>query len=312
MRIERRGLQIIAVTTPLAVLALAASASAQRPSPAAALPAKPLEAGLADEEWVRSQRDDSGQVTNLQTAIGRYEGTPPGASAPVRVDLVGAIHVGDHDYYQELNRRFSGYDAVLYELVAPQGTVVPRGGRVGSDNPLGAMQNGMKGLLALEHQLEIVDYTRPNFVHADMSPEQLFATMEARDEGILKLYFRMVGQGIAEQTKAAQKGESAEFDLMRAMFSNDRPRRMKMAMAGQLTQLEGLLTSFGGEKGTTLIHERNRTAMDVLAKEIAAGKRTIAVFYGAGHLVDMEKRLRERFHLRQTGKEWLTAWDLTE
>lgn len=273
---------------------------------AQAMAAKPL-AG-ADDDWVRSPRGDDGEATALETAIGRYEGAGP--HGPVAVDLVGAIHVGDRPYYDELNRRFRGYDAVLYELVAPQGSRVPRGGRVASDNPLGAMQNGMKGLLDLEHQLEVVDYTPANFVHADMSAEQLFATMEARDEGLLKLYFRMLGQGIAEQTKAAAKGESAELDLMRAMFSDDRPRRMKVALAGQLTQLEGLLTSFGGEKGTTLIHERNRVALDVLERELAAGQRRVAVFYGAGHLTDMDKRLRERFGLRQTGKEWLRAWDL--
>jgi hypothetical protein len=295
----------------LLALAAAAPVWGQKQTAPAEAAAKPP-AAEGDKEWVRSLKDEDGAVTALQTAIGRYEGTPPGASGPVRVDLVGAIHVGDQAYYHDLNKRFEGYDAVLYELVAPEGTVVPKGGRVGSDNPLGAMQNGMKGLLDLEHQLEIVDYTRPNFVHADMSPEQLFSTMEARDEGFLKLYFRMVGQGIAEQTKAASKGESAEFDLMKAMFSKDRPKKMKVALAGQLTQLEGLLTSFGGEKGTTLIHERNRTALDVLDKEIAAGKKSVAVFYGAGHLTDMDKHLRERFGLRQTGKEWVTAWDLAE
>lgn len=295
----------------LLALAAAAPVWGQKQTTPVVDAAKP-QAAEGDKEWVRSLKDDDDGVTALQTAIGRYEGTPPGASGPVRVDLVGAIHVGDQAYYHDLNKRFEGYDAVLYELVAPEGTVVPKGGRVGSDNPLGAMQNGMKGLLDLEHQLEIVDYTRPNFVHADMTPEELFSSMEARDEGFLKLYFRMVGQGIAEQTKAASKGESAEFDLMKAMFSEDRPRKMKVALAGQLTQLEGLLTSFGGEKGTTLIHERNRTALDVLDNEIAAGKKSVAIFYGAGHLTDMDKHLRERFGLRQTGKEWVTAWDLAE
>lgn len=292
-------------------MAAAAPVWGQKQTAPAESPAK-APAVEGDKEWVRSLKDDEGGVTALQTAIGRYEGTPADASGSVRVDLVGAIHVGDRAYYRDLNKRFEGYDAVLYELVAPEGTVVPKGGRVGSDNPLGAMQNGMKGLLDLEHQLEVVDYTKPNFVHADMSPEELFSTMEARDEGFLKLYFRMVGQGIAEQTKAASKGESAEFDLMKAMFSEDRPKKMKVALAGQLTQLEGLLTSFGGEKGTTLIHERNRTALDVLEREIAAGKKSVAIFYGAGHLTDMDKHLRERFGLRQTGKEWVTAWDLAE
>lgn len=292
----------------LATLAMAAVAPAQRLATEVAKPTTPAD----DDEWVRCLKDEDGKPVALQTAVARYEGTPPGARGPVAVDLVGAIHVGDRAYYKGLDRRFEQYDALLYELVAPEGTVVQRGSRVGNDNPLGAMQNGMKGMLELEHQLEVVDYTRPNFVHADMSFEQLLASMEKRDEGFLKLYFRMIGQSIAEQSKAAAKGESAEMDLMRAMFSNDRARRMKVALAGQLTQLESMLTSFGGEKGTSLIHERNRVALDVLAREIAAGKRRVGVFYGAGHLTDMDKRLRERFGLRQTGKEWVTAWDLAE
>lgn len=292
------------LTAPaLASLLAAACCQAQK----AADQPKPV----GDGDWVRLEEDASGKPVGLQTAIATYEGTPAGSRAPVRVDLVGAVHVGDLSYYRSLNKRFPQYDAVLYELVAPEGTVVERGSSVRSNNPLGAMQNGMKSMLDLEHQLEHVDYTQPNFVHADMSPTQLFDSMEQRDEGFLKMYFRMLGQGIAEQTKSAAKGQSADAELFKALFSTeDRPRKLKMAMAGQLTELEGLLTGFGGEQGSTLIQERNRVALEVLRKEIDAGKRSFAVFYGAGHLADMDERLRRDFGLRQSSKEWLTAWDL--
>lgn len=305
------------VATP--VLAQRAASDATTPLATKPLATKPggpsvVVRPAADDEWVRCLKNDAGEPIALQTAVARYVGTPPGTRGMVSVELVGAIHVGDRAYYKGLDRRFEQYDALLYELVAPEGTVVQRGARVGNDNALGAMQNGMKGMLALEHQLEAVDYTRPNFVHADMSFEQLLASMEARDEGFLKLYFRMIGQSLAEQSRAAAKGESAEMDLMRAMFASgeERPRKLKIALASQLTQLEGMLTSFGGENGTALIHERNRVALDVLARELAAGKRRLGVFYGAGHLTDMDKRLRERFGLRQTDKTWVTAWDLAE
>lgn len=292
---------------------LANQAAAQRTAPAARPDAAPKRATpQGDDEWVRLAQDAAGDPTGLQTALARYRGTPEGASGAVSVDLIGAVHVGDRAYYEDLNRRFEQYDAVLFELVAPKGIVVPKGTQMRSDNPVGAAQNGMKTVLELEHQLELVDYTRPNFVHADMSPDEFFQTMKDRDEGLLKLYFRMLGQGIAEQSRASVKGESAEFDLLKSFFAKDRARQMKIAMAGQMTQLEGLLTNFGGEKGSTIIQERNRTAMDVLASQIAQGKRKIGVFYGAGHLADMDKRLRERFGLRQTDKEWLTAWDLRE
>jgi hypothetical protein len=52
-------------------------------------------------------------------------------------------------------------------------------------------------------------------------------------------------------------------------------------------------------------------ALAVLRKQIAAGKRHLGVFYGAGHLPDMEKRLEKDFGLKRQSTLWLTAWDMT-
>jgi hypothetical protein len=266
-----------------------------------------------EDEWVRCRKGEDGKPVALETAIGRYEGTfagVEGAQTPVVVELVGAVHVGDAAYYALLNDRFERYDALLYELVAPPGTRVPRGGRVGNENALGAMQNGMGSMLELTHQLTHVDYTRPNFVHADMSPDEMFATMKQRDESLLKLYFRLIGHSIAAQTRQTSRGESAELDMAQAMFAKDRPRALKIAMAGQLTQIDSLLGGFGGPDGSTLIHERNRVAFDKLREQLTVGKKFLGVFYGAGHLNDMDTRLREDFGLTPVSKEWVTAWDL--
>lgn len=265
-----------------------------------------------DEEWVRLVTDEEGNATGLETAIARYTGNPAGARSEVLVDLVGAIHVGDAAYYEDLNRRFIAYQVLLYELVAPEGTIIPKGSRARNDNPMGLMQNGMKDLLDLEHQLEKVDYTAQNFVHADMSPEELLASMKSRGEGVISMYFRLMGQAIGEQTKRQVKGKSTELDLVQAIFAReDRPRKLKIAMASEMTELEGLLTSFGGKKGSSLIHERNKVALEVMAEQIKQGKRRLAIFYGAGHLADMDKRLRDEYGMEQVSKEWVTAWDLT-
>lgn len=287
------------------------SQSIGSPSKSARLMAnKPL-AVAYDEEWVRLVEDEEGNATGLETAIARYSGKPKGAKGKVLVDLVGAIHVGDAAYYADLNQRFLTYQVLLYELVAPEGTVIPKGSRARSDNAMGLMQNGMKDLLDLEHQLEKVDYTARNFVHADMSPEELLASMKSKGESVISMYFRLMGQAIGEQTKQQVKGKSTELDLMQAMFATeDRPRKLKIAMASQMTELEGLLTSFGGEKGSSLIHERNRVALEVMAEQIKRGKRRLGIFYGAGHLADMDKRLRDQYDMQQISKEWVTAWNL--
>ena len=111
-------------------------------------------------KFVRVLRDKSKSPVALQTNVVRYTRTEEDGSELV-VELVGAIHIGERSYYEALNKRFRGYDVVLYELVAPEGTRIPKGGRGRSTHPVSMLQGGLKSLLGLEFQLECVDYTRP-------------------------------------------------------------------------------------------------------------------------------------------------------
>src|SRR5204863_101639 len=118
--------------------------------------AKPLAAaeagGSKGKNYIRVTHDSRGNPLALETSIVRL--VPEGTDHPgVSVDLISAVHVADQSYYEALNKRFADYDVVLYELVAPEGTVVPKGGGNRNRNALSAVQNGMKDLLALEYQL---------------------------------------------------------------------------------------------------------------------------------------------------------------
>ncbi len=294
----------------LAVLLSAAARPAGAQSTAVANQAKDRAAALG-EDWVRLVRDKRGQPVALEVAVVRYVSAKQKAAGKY-VDLVGAVHIGDHRYYAALNRRFRSYDALLYELVAPEGTVVERGRGTSNLHPLGAMQNGMKSMLEIEHQLEQIDYTRPNFVHADFSPAEFTESMENRDEGFMQLFFRMMGQGVAQQSQQAAQGESADLDIFSALLSKDRPRKLKIALAKQFESMESMLVGLSGPNGSTLITERNKRALEVLRKQQAAGKRKIGIFYGAGHLADMHKRLVNEFDMKPVGVTWLEAWDLRE
>jgi hypothetical protein len=274
----------------------------------------PDEADKLGSDWVRLLHDDNGKLLGMQTAIIRYVPAKQAdrRAASVEVDLIAAIHVADAAYYRELNRRFKQYDALLYELVAPDGTVVPLGRGTSNTNPLGALQNGMKNMLELDHQLEQIDYTQPNFVHADLSPDQIQQAMKDRGEGFVQMYFQMLGESMAAQSTMSAKGESLDMDIFAALFAKDRARRLKTALAKQLAEVESVLTGFGGENGSVLITERNKAALRVLQKQIEAGKRRLGIFYGAGHLTDMDKRLRHDFGLKPVEINWLTAWDLSD
>ena len=103
-------------------LLLLLSAAVRLTTNAATIAAKePAAEATAKSQYMRTIRDDKERPTALETAIVSFVPTDPKA-APLTVDLVGAVHIGDKSYYAELNRRFKDYDAVLYELVAPEGT----------------------------------------------------------------------------------------------------------------------------------------------------------------------------------------------
>jgi hypothetical protein len=283
-------------------------------SPACVLGAeKPSASGeLADHgaKYMRVTRDKKGTVTGLETAIVRFAPRDCGRTGPA-VDLVAAVHIGDKAYYDEINREFDKYDVVLYELVAPPGTRVPEGGKGStSSNPVGMTQGALKDILALEFQLERVRYNRPNMVHADMSPDQLVETMKKRGESIMTMVARAMGYSIARQKPDGGMGD--EFQMISALFSRNRPLALKRVMAQQMEDMGDLGAAFGGSEGSTLIEERNKVALDILRKQIKAGKKKIAVFYGGGHMPDFDKRLRADFDMVPVETRWLVAWNTQE
>jgi hypothetical protein len=294
------------------VLAQRQGAAPASPKPDKSDTATAAETKDIGKDWVRVKYDSKGEPIAMQTAIVRYSPVKSNGKAGggVSVDLIGAVHIADVAYYRKLNKQFTQYDALLYELVAPEGTKVPLGRGTSNGHPIGAMQNMAKDFLELDHQLEYVDYTRANFIHADMSPDEFAQAMKDRNESFLQMYFKLLGSAMAEQSKMAAKGDSNDLDLITALFANDRPRRLKIILAKQLSEMESLMVSFGGDEGSVIISDRNKKALAVLKTQMASGKKHVGIFYGAGHLSDMDKHLRGDFHLQPASITWLTAWDL--
>ena len=257
--------------------------------------------------FLRLVRDDKKQPRVLETAIVTYVPVDP-AKGEITIELVGAVHVGDKTYYEALNKEFEQYDALLYELVAPPDAAIPKERKGVPGSAIGGLQVGMKEILELEFQLDRIDYTKANFVHADMSPEEFAKTMTKRGESFAKMFFQMMGYGFSQQGK----GKNTEVDLLMALFAKNRAHKMKIAMAEQFDTMEGQLEILDGPEGSTILTERNRKAFEVLDQELKAGKKKIGVFYGAAHLPDMEKRLLNDFGFKRSGERWVAAWSLEE
>ena len=174
---------------------------------------------------------------------------------------------------------------------------------------VGLMQGGMKNALGLAFQLDEIDYTRDNMVHADLTPDAFSASMRERKESFLGMMFRAWAMAMAEQGSGKTAGQDAEF--IKALFARDRQRAFKRVLAGQLSEQTDMIESLAGNDGSsTLITVRNQRALEVLREQLDAGERDIAIFYGAGHMPDFETRLVEEFGMRRTSTKWIEAWDL--
>lgn len=259
------------------------------------------------EHFLRIRRNAKRKPVAFESSVTRYVAVDQDGK-PVYVDLIGVVHIGETEYYETLNETFKNYDGVLFELIAPEGTVIPKGGDrgEGGGNPIAALQQGMQAVLGLEFQLEHINYEQENFVHADMTPEEYVQSMSDNDESFGKMFLKAVGQSMAQSGKASM----SNFDLMRVMLAKDKEVETRKVFAKQMMDMEGGMAIFEGREGSTIINHRNGKAMQVLDRELAAGKKKLAIFYGAGHLPDMDRRLTSDFKMKRAGQYWLEAWKL--
>ena len=230
---------------------------------------------------MRTVKGDSKQIVSLQTAVVTYKATK-GPHTGAEVDLIGAVHIADKAYYKTLNEMFRSYDALLYEMVTdPEMVKELKNGHTKDRSAISALQGGMKDMLGLSFQLDEVDYQAKNFVHADMNPEQFSESLNQRKEGLMQFMMRSMGSSVAMQS--SKKG--GDLNLLSAMLSGNRELAMKRVFAEQMEQMDGQLAAIAGDDGkSTLITERNAKALEVLKRELDAGKKRLGIFYGRGTL----------------------------
>lgn len=249
--------------------------------------------------------DEGLRQGRFETAITTYED-----GQGVRVDLVGVVHIGDKGYYRELQNRFRNYDALLYELIA-EANDVPQPNRR-SASWIGFLQRGMKDLLDLDFQLDAIDYTATNFVHADLDPATFTRLQHERGESIFTLFLKNAFRAWEKQSGRVASGSTPELqlaDLLSALLSGDSARSLKYLLAQELDDMERVISGLDEDGDSVILTERNKHAFSVLEAQIAAGRQNLALFYGAAHMPDLEQRLFDR-GFRRTNHVWLTAWQI--
>jgi hypothetical protein len=242
----------------------------------------------------------------VETAVRTYQDT-----RGAQVTLFAAVHVADAAYYQQLQRRFRQCDALLYEMIRDEAPN-PATAEIDTAHPISQLQIGMKRLLALEFQLDAIDYSATNFVHADLDPETFYRLQQERKESLLGLMIKLM----LEEQARINAGEATpvnSFALLAALMNPDRAYALKLMLGQQMDQLERMLAGIddgdGSGDGSVIVSARNEHAMKVLQQQIAAGRRQLGIFYGAGHMTDFDRRLLQ-LGFQPVRAEWITAWDI--
>ena len=258
---------------------------------------------LSEKSFLRTVDGKSGS-DRLETSIATYS-RPDGA----RVHLVAVVHIGDAGYYRKLNRIFEGYDALLYELVAEDDSIPLPDAE--SSNPLSLFQRSLTDVLDLQFQLDVIDYTRPNFIHADMNPEDFRRSQEERGEGFLTYFFRAYKTELERQAKGDFASTVSPVDAFRLLVADDKSIEMKRVLARQFADVDRVSETIDGEQGSAILTDRNKVAIEVLERVLSEGRRNVGIFYGAAHMPDMEERLTAGLGFKKESEAWLTAWKIT-
>jgi len=255
----------------------------------------------SDTQFTRVDEDPEGLPRALQLGIVTYVGRG------ISVDLVSAIHIGDQAYYAELNDRFTDYDALLYELVAPAGIdiseqVAKRKGL------LSKTQVTLTRILDLSFQLDEIDYTRPNFVHADLSPSEFRQSMEERDESLYVYFWRVFFASINEYAKDPLG--LRDMQMLSSMITSGQDDSLKTMMAYEMTNIDAVQDILGEDSDSAIVGARNERAIEVLRSQLDSGARRVGIFYGVAHMPDLEERLLNELGLSYAETIWVDAWQL--
>ncbi|MEI7732261.1 MAG: hypothetical protein WCO56_21980 [Verrucomicrobiota bacterium] len=273
---------------------------ASRPSPAGDSPI------VAPAPYLRVQRTHDGVVA-LQVVARQF--CDPHRQGAV-VWLVGVAHVGDTNYFAALQQFLDQQPLVLFEGIGGR-PAKSEGGRETDDS----LQTVMADSLGLVFQLEAIDYARAHFKNSDLTVPQLQRVIqETGSAEALQEFDNLLSlmQGGTLTSALLNVG-------MRWIGGNPHARAMmRLALIETLGSVEGDLSNTKGlppgmqQLMRALIRERNKVVLLDLQGALAsrAPPKSVAIFYGAAHMDDLEQRLMNELHYQPVKDQWFCAFSV--
>jgi hypothetical protein len=171
------------------------------------------------------------------------------------------------------------------------------------------IQGELAAALGLAFQLNAISYDRPGWRCSDMAIDEIDRALRARGSD-----FALLG-GTLDGTSLPARVATVMLRLMRLADAftqgavSDLFKVIMIEVLGDPTVVNASLDQLGGGFKEVIVDQRNQVAIDD-ARAALNGEpapRVIAVFYGAAHLDDLEKRLNEQLGWQPVETRWFRA-----
>jgi hypothetical protein len=272
-----------------------------------------------------------------QTLSAEYK--PVSGNGP-SIWLVGVAHIGTPEYYQTIQKRLDRQTVVLFEGV--------NGARMkdapGAATREMGLQTKLAKALGLVFQLDAIDYRGKNFVNSDLDSGDLVKEINDKSKGgdpsakKSKKKSSEAKSGDAAGDDESDDGElsdNATFNaLMQALqgtgsvgkmldgltqFLGSSPEMQEtskvmlvetLGRAGEMIEMAKGMSPDMKDLFEVVLNQRNEVVIRDIRTQLARLKpnETLAVFYGAGHMDEIARRLREDLHYASATEEWDTAF----
>ena len=153
------------------------------------------------------------------------------------------------------------------------------------------LQRELARMLGLEFQLDRIDYAQPSWVVCDMTFAELEQAFKRRgvSDGMVQGSLR--GGGLNGEAIGAVMTIMKVMDAASGGSASEAVKVLMVQVLGSRTATEGGML---GEEGKVILDDRNDVVWADLQKRLGSpGPQRIAVFYGAAHMADFARRLRE-------------------
>ncbi len=280
----------------------------------------------APQPYTRITKPDTNTV-QLQIALRKF--VPATGEGP-SVWMAAVMHLGEPAYYDALQKFLDSQTVVLYEGVNAE-THPHRLPHVASLSPTSSESHAVKQLgtnaqyslqsdlahsLGLVFQLDAIDYDRSNFFNSDLSIAQIqrILTESASTGGVNPTF----GVLLALMDGSSFMGSIVKVGLQFLAGNPSMQAMVNLAGIDAVGNLRGDLSEIQGvpedwqQLIKVLVKTRNQNLLDDLAAELkqVPTSGSFAVFYGAGHMDDLEKRVIGDLHYRPADEIWLNAFSV--